>query len=798
MERDKRKKSKMPCLFGGNGDNLKRKTVQPRSQTGDIIEHNLFTFEVGQTSSKQSYGTPMKTLLAKEMLNETSAKKRSPSLIAKLMGLDGLPSPQSIHKQQRKLSDNKRNEKPLSHQFNKKTTIEQQQFKDVYEDPEASHAGNHHYPSPPNSKRRSTKQEFGYIQERCDEVLRESIAFKSKLERVDSNSDLMLTFLQKPDSLFVKHLHDQQSIPHGSLCNQITVLKPSNSVMHGSKKEEKETLIYRHRRSSRILERKDDIALSPTRIVVLKPNLAKIHNDRTYVLHSPEMYKGPLGELRSSRHKSREAREIAKQITSQMKEGFECGDINLFHSGYRGYDDMDEFDRPRRSPMSESSVIREAKKRMSQRWKTHGYKDANMIGKGSTSTLEEMLSVPNTEMRQDDDIINGEYLRSSTSKSRSRSVPPSFNNRSHKTSDYHEAHSELKNMVHNEQVHRFKNKEVKSNFNHREDSRSKNVRYTKRCNACSPEFDDYLPECHSTRKPTEQELLISNSSNIYDPHPDPAITINEERLISQEQWSAKSGGTISIQLSGPEPESSEGSKEVDQCGQLSSVLEASPTEDVSSGSDCFEGVSTRLLELRKQLHLLKMESESTYDSQNDEEVEQESSLTILESENWESMYFIDFLKGCGFYDHDTYTFMCTWYNNNSQDKDNGNPTETDTWLFDYLEKKYCEGWSVSRSERRLFYDRIREALFDISKTRVSCWWVGIAERGIQMKLTEIGFEDQVQKVLGKQEKEAMEDFEETCIDKDFDWFVAVNEIDVVGKKMVEMLVNDLVLEIVNL
>lgn len=279
-------------------------------------------------------------------------------------------------------------------------------------------------------------------------------------------------------------------------------------------------------------------------------------------------------------------------------------------------------------------------------------------------------------------------------------------------------------------------------------------------------------------------------------------------------------------MSGPEPESSEGSKEVDQCGQLSSVLEASPTEDVSSGSDCFEGVSTRLLgnyifftlfsthksnllnsfyffsnyfsELRKQLHLLKMESESTYDSQNDEEVEQESSLTILESENWESMYFIDFLKGCGFYDHDTYTFMCTWYNNNSQDKDNGNPTETDTWLFDYLEKKYCEGWSVSRSERRLFYDRIREALFDISKTRVSCWWVGIAERGIQMKLTEIGFEDQVQKVLGKQEKEAMEDFEETCIDKDFDWFVAVNEIDVVGKKMVEMLVNDLVLEIVNL
>ncbi|KAI3721511.1 hypothetical protein L2E82_32525 [Cichorium intybus] len=773
MERDKRKKSKMPCLFGGNGENLNRKILQHRSSPSDgITDHNLFTFEVGQTSSKQGYGTPMKTLLAKEMLNEASAKKRSPSLIAKLMGLDGLPSPQPIHRQQKKLLDNsqnKRNEKLFSHQH-KKTTIEQQQFKDVYVDPEASHAGNQCYSSPLNSKRRSTKQDLGYIQERCDEMLRESIAIKSKLERVDSNSDLMLTFLQKPDSLFVKHLHDHQHIPSNSLCNQITVLKPSNSF----KREEKETLHYRHRRSSRVLERKDDIALSPTRIVVLKPNLAKIHHDKSSVhVRSPEMYnyKGPLGEVRSSRHKSKEAREIARQITSQMKEGFECGDINLFHSGFRRYDDVDEYDRPRRSPMSQSSMIREAKKRMSQRLKTHGYKDPGMVGRGSFSTLEEMLSVPNSEMRHDDDIINGEYIRS-TSRSRSRSVPPSFHNQSH---------SDLKIVVHSEPVHRIKSKGVKGNFNRREDSRSKNLRYTKRCNACSPEFDDYSPECHSGRR-VEQELLVSN---IDDP-PINSATVDEDSLISQEQWSAKSGVTVSIQLSGPEPESSEGSKEVDQCGQLS-LLEASPIEDVSSGSDCFEGVSSRLLELRKQLHLLKMESESTYESQNEEEVEQESSYTVSESENWESTYLTDFLQGSGFYDNDPYTFMTTWYNSVDSPP---NPS-----LFDHLEKKYSEGSTVSRSERRMFYDRISEVLFVISKTRVSCSWVSPRERGIQMTLTEIGFEDQVQKLLGKQEKEAMEDFEETSINKDLDWFHPVDEIDVVGKRIAEMLVNDLVLEI---
>ncbi|KAI3752819.1 hypothetical protein L2E82_24856 [Cichorium intybus] len=200
-----------------------------------------------------------------------------------------------------------------------------------------------------------------------------------------------------------------------------------------------------------------------------------------------------------------------------------------------------------------------------------------MVGRGSFSTLEEMLSVPNSEMRHDDDIINGEYIRST---SRSRSVPPSF---------HYQSHSDLKIVVHSEPVHRIKSKGVKGNFNRREDSRSKNVRYTKRCNACSPELDDYSPECHSGRR-VEQELLVSN---IDDP-PINSATVDEDSLISQEQWSAKSGVTVSIQLSGPKPESSKGSKEVDQCGQLS-LLEASPIEDVSSGSDCFEGVSSRLL-----------------------------------------------------------------------------------------------------------------------------------------------------------------------------------------------------------
>ncbi|GJU73393.1 hypothetical protein Tco_1264798 [Tanacetum coccineum] len=873
----------------GNGENLNRKSVQPRSPSHGFTDQNLFSFDVGQPSPKQVYGTPMKTLLAEELLNETSSRKRSPSLIAKLMGLEGLPSPQTSHKQQKKLSDNshkntgsvggKRNENSLSHQLDKKSTTEQQYCKDVYEDPEASHVGNQLYSSPMSAKRRSTKQELGYIQERCDEMLKESIAIKNKLERVDSNSDFMLNYLHKSDSVYGKHLHDPQDNNSVSYCTQITLLKPSNYVRHEThgkgSKEERENLNYHApvsrqrnedvrlgychnannpRRSSRYqLERKDAGDISPTRIVVLKPNVAKIYND-DISFRSPderrksteseyfssgirqgeyEIYKGPPSEVRSSRHNSREAREIARKITSQMKEGFENGNVNLLR-GYAASESLyisasesemmavssrnsfDRSDRPRRSSsMSESDVIMEAKKRMSRRWKTYGYKDVGMVGKGST--LEEMLSDPNCEIRQGRPGcvvgrfgVNDEYVLLDNSgisgkdcrrdrylRSRSRSLPSSSRNRSRKESDYYEVHADEKIVVHNEP-------RVNRNAKHREDLQSNHSRYSKRCqssqhcNACIHEFDDLLPESHYRRKPietyfengdsAEQESLVSDiqgatansasvidefrvsykSSNELSPRLSTCMlgdaksfAVDEDGSNSQEPYSAKSQDTVSFHLSGPEPESSEGSNEVNQHGEAL-VLEIPPTEDVSSGSDCFESVSTQLLELRKQLQLLKMESGSHYDSLNDEDVEQGSFFALSESDNWESAYLTDFLQNSGFYDHDPYTFMTTWYSADSQD----------VCLFDHLEKKYSQDstpWSKRNPD-----DTDRKS-------------------GLKKQLL-FSF----RRLLARQEKEASEEFEETSIDNDPDWFHPVKEIDIVGKQIAEVLVNDLILELVTL
>ncbi|KAJ0771538.1 hypothetical protein HanPI659440_Chr07g0270251 [Helianthus annuus] len=672
-------------------------------------------------------GTIMQTLLAKEMSDETSTKRRSPNLIAKLMGLDGLPSPQPTAK---------RTEKPFKHdQFNKKKTTEQQHFRDVYEDPQ--HVENRVYTSQVTAKSRYAKLQLGYIKERCDEMIRESIAIKTKLERVDSSPDLTLSFLQ----------NGRQDIPLAS--NEIIVFKPSNASRYGShgnalkeavncrvpashRRNENGHLRYSchcnnnsHRSSRYRLERKDATFISPTEIVVLKPNVVKNYIDKKFL---------------------RSADECRKNTESEF---------------YRS----------------------EAKTRMSQRWKTNGYKDARMVGK--SSTLEEMLSVSNGETRAHSEtgyfvgpyeVSDGygwrdEYHRS-TSRSRS---PPLSHNRSKNISDYYEAHADEKMMVHEKLVHRGKSKGVKGNLSDREDSRCETLQYSERChtsnrsNACSPEFDDILPSrtYFEYKDPAEQESLISN---IHDGTANAASVI-DVCMLGDAESSAVDGDSLNPQ----EPATAN-----------AHVLEVSPTDDLSSGSDSFERVSSELHELRKQLHLLKTESGTTYDSPNDEDTEQisSSSCTVSESENLESTYLTDLLQHSNFYDHDPYTFISKWYT-----VDHHPPIHPR--LSDHLEKKHSK---VSRLERRLFHDRLNEALFLLSKSMVS-WSFG--QRGTKMMLTEIEFKDRLQTLLDKQEKEANWEFEDMFIDSDLDWFEPASETDFVGMQIAEVLVDELVVEIVS-
>ncbi|GMP97543.1 hypothetical protein CsSME_00045761 [Camellia sinensis var. sinensis] len=69
------------------------------SYSGGTTEEDLFSCELWSSSSRRDTGTLINKLLAEEMSKETESKRRPPSVIANLMGLDG-PSPQQpLHRQ---------------------------------------------------------------------------------------------------------------------------------------------------------------------------------------------------------------------------------------------------------------------------------------------------------------------------------------------------------------------------------------------------------------------------------------------------------------------------------------------------------------------------------------------------------------------------------------------------------------------------------------------------------------------------------------------------------------------------
>lgn len=449
--------------------------------------------ELGESTSKRLIGKPMKKLIQEEMLNEVESKRKSPSIIARLMGLDGMPSPQQLSRQQRRLSENsrQRKEKIDAHRTMqlfvdqaRRNSMEYHEFNDVNEDLEASHIANRRF-----SSRWSTKSghnmdmpEMAVLQHKyleathlsTDEKLQSSKGFDDTLEEQESNDELLLKCLQQRDSLFPKNLLDLQVDTSSSMCSHIAILKPATSAnsegtailrkperggswnhdINLQRKREDGHLSHLPNlhgghssfKSPKIHVKGKDENIFPTRIVVLKPNCGKTHCDVTSVQYPSEEKKlarrlnfgtGKTGfaEMKNSSKyagilssHSKEAREIAKEITTRMRNTHGPlnvrKDLSLIYSDIVGYatdesswdvyenDSASELDmlklssgnlysrnnrcKSSSSATFESSVSREAKKRLSERWKmTQRCQDMEIINK--SNTLGEMLSLPDRE-----------------------------------------------------------------------------------------------------------------------------------------------------------------------------------------------------------------------------------------------------------------------------------------------------------------------------------------------------------------------------------------------------------------
>ncbi|XP_039066041.1 uncharacterized protein LOC120211612 [Hibiscus syriacus] len=847
--------------------NKKRKFPKPSSYSGDTIEEDQLRFQLSWRSSKQSTGIPMKKLLAEEMSKENESRRRSPSVIARLMGLDGLP-PKKPHHNQRKRTETSRPKVQKSGVFysrrsSRKRSNDDQEFKDVSEVLDASKVETGGYSSQGTANSMLSDVEVPFIQQKFMEAKGLSKDEKSKgseeFSDADSSTDIRLKFLRKPDSLFRKHLDDLQGATPQSRCGQISAMKSSHTLKnrndclgqqagretqlkHHSKCPQQHQEDYlsqsygRYTAHSRLkvpkvpLAENNGPAIVPTTIVVLKPNLAQSHSTTRTTSSPCSSHHYPSGcagnsvgfgirneeaellgeknvhqDIGFSRHNSRESRKIAREITRQMKNRFSNGSMKISTSRFRGYfadanscdvsgskseNDSDvttwsytdsigwnKQHRWSSSLSSESSLIREAKKRLSERWKlTHRPHEIDLLSNGST--LGEMLAISENEVSPVSSSSG--FCKEGCSEFRNHVRPAVWNDplgissrdgwkdgRVHTFSNFGSPRISTldenccrdKYVIRKDSSKWSKGKAAKGNLNQQEallpnDQRFHVEKSQFPISSCSSneENSDTSLDFHITAyrvqqnteadTQSEHSLMVSGSSantamdsisvltNAVDANDDDKVVLSEP---SHYELSAPTslnvvGSTGDLEnldsqvpskqatlLHCPvsELESQVICKEADQPSPVS-ITEAPFTEDFSSGSECFESISADLHGLRMQLQLLKLESEAY----------QEGSM-LLSSDDDGDEASVGFAEYQGIpRDEENWESM---YMVDILVDSGINGVDPDTFLatwnspecpvnpliFEQLEKKYRILNPWSRAERRLMFDMINSKLLEM-------------------------------------------------------------------------------------
>ncbi|XP_010481809.1 PREDICTED: uncharacterized protein LOC104760567 isoform X1 [Camelina sativa] len=396
--------------FGTVGNGKKLLTEKPHFVNGSIRRNQLDQIKdkVDVRNGGVS-GTPMKMLLEQEMSKEVDIKLSSTNLVAKLMGLDSFPQTQPAP---RSNSSKPRLKRSLSHG----------EYKDVYEI----------WQKPSNGVEGLSKKHMDIVREKfleakrlvTDDKLRHSKEFQEAMEVLSSNKELFLEFLQESNNLFSHHLHNFESIapPTPEKSKRITILKPSKIIVDEKLGNEAAIESARDGMKSDLFKwpaEEEYPTRQSTRIVVLKPN--------GHVTKASSCPTSPRG------FEERESRDVARRVKRQILKD-ETLHSSAFSNGYIGddsslndyadseimspvsrhsWDYINKYDSPySSSPFSRasdspesSSVCREAKKRLSERWALMAASNENMQEskvmekKVSNSTLGDMLAIP--DLRDD-------------------------------------------------------------------------------------------------------------------------------------------------------------------------------------------------------------------------------------------------------------------------------------------------------------------------------------------------------------------------------------------------------------
>jgi hypothetical protein len=439
----------------------------------------LWTYLQGaddNSSSRKSNATSLKMLLEKEMSKEAESKRRPPSVIARLMGLEeDLPTKEPIvhHTVSDSSTDLNATNNTLQgkerHQFtmlktqNDQSCHEKIEYNDVYEVSEGQ-SGTGYFHDRTSQKGRcleNKSKQFDIAQDKimepehfaieekllCTKELPEALVFPC------SNRDLFLEFPEEHNPTFSRQssgLHANRAPPQ---TKRITVLKPIRSVdingIRRSKAEIDKQNVLKMRRFHQIPSSKEEIPSQPSRIILLRPtpgkpgiSKAKLTSRATsFQLTNRNSLSGSLDDNQASTGSAG----LAHGIMQRQQDGCHQRDDSLLSSAYsNGYggdessfsdsevdytsgseinyiEDGDTLsDSEGSSPLSkhswnyirryegqcssssfskishfsESSVIVEAKKQLSERWSMVTCNETSQVQLSRRNcTLGEMLSI---------------------------------------------------------------------------------------------------------------------------------------------------------------------------------------------------------------------------------------------------------------------------------------------------------------------------------------------------------------------------------------------------------------------
>ncbi|GER24980.1 hypothetical protein STAS_00533 [Striga asiatica] len=402
-------------------------------------------------SNRTSNKTPMKMLIAQEMSAEFDSRRHPPNLVAKLMGIDALPqrepgqtthrSHSRVHPQNTSAGSPMNYSEPHNGYFH---YLDPNQYKDVNIKWQQSHK----YEENINDRKMNlVRQKFIEAKRlSVDEKLHQSKQFQDAVDVLSSNHDLFLKCLQEPNQMSSQYLHGPPET------RRITVLRPSNvpnsnNFPTAKYRDEKQIQKGTFVQPSNLEKTHPGNSTQSTRIVVLKPSPGKLHNAEAVgplQSHLPNIVLSEefFGDTEDA--ECRESRKVAKAITRQMRErlgdhrqgetlvssvfsfnGY-AGDESSFDKSEIECEDGDPSDLEAASSASrrswdyadrlgslysspvftrasyspESSVCREAKKRLSERWAmmaSDGSCPEQRQFRRSSSTLGEMLALLETK-----------------------------------------------------------------------------------------------------------------------------------------------------------------------------------------------------------------------------------------------------------------------------------------------------------------------------------------------------------------------------------------------------------------